>query len=562
MFAMKKKQNSYILLNKALEFHGQGELAQAQKLCSEIIDKDPTFAEAWNVLGVIALAISQPMAAINLFKQAVDLNEGNAGYLVNLAHALKHVSQFSMAEEFYRKAISIEPENVEFQLNLAQTLVEMSDHQSAINICKKLLDRDNASPGVLRCLGHVYQRIDDHQNAITIYNELMKIAPEMNDINFAMSVSHIAVGDFLSAKQDIEHLLTQDPLHAEAHRVLSWLKKYKSSDDEHLKNMESIFNRPDRNDEQRMHLGFGLGKGYQDVKDFDRSFYYYKEANRLKRASFQYDPQEDVEQVDRLTSLFDELLIDRHISEPGGGGNPVFILGMPRSGTSLVEQILSSHSKLEGIGESSAMRRTMHTFCVASDGRLELDRLRDFSRQQFLEMGRFYLKQLPDHSKSLSIIDKTPTNFLYVGLIRLMLPGAKIIHTQRNAMDTCLSIFQTHLIGAMHRYAFDLKELGLFYKQYERIMAHWHEVLPPDSILDVRYESVISDQEAESRKMIAYVGLEWEDECLSFYENRRIVNTASASQVRQPIYGSSVERWRSYEKHLELLHRNIMGDQV
>jgi hypothetical protein len=292
---------------------------------------------------------------------------------------------------------------------------------------------------------------------------------------------------------------------------------------------------------------FALGKAYLDMKDAARAFPHLHAANRQKRATFHYDSAATDRWMRSIASTFTPELMARLQGMGAASELPVFIVGMPRSGTTLVEQILSSHSQVTGAGELSAMRRV-----VEAHGTLP-DMLHTLSADDAQRMGHAYLNHIePLAQGRLRLVDKMPGNFLYAGLIPLILPGARIVHCRRDPVDTCLSCY-TKQFGGEQQFAYDLTELGQFYTYYQRLMAHWAEVLPADRFIEVDYESVVDNLDGEARRLIDFLGVPWEDTCLQFHTNRRVVRTASVNQVRQPIYKTSKGRWQPYAEHLRPL---------
>ncbi len=313
-----------------------------------------------------------------------------------------------------------------------------------------------------------------------------------------------------------------------------------------------------------MSLHFALGKCYDDSGDYDKAFPHFMAGCKMKRAKLTYDPANAERQFAGLMEIFDQAAIDRlrGSGDPPGdpSGVPVFVLGMPRSGTTLTEQIIASHPDVYGAGELHDLLRIAERNIGGATTPVSFpDNLRALDRQTLTAWGAEYvagLKQRAPDAKR--ITDKMPANFFAVGLIHLMLPNAKIIHVNRNPVDTCLSCF-TRLFNRKQEHTYDLAELGQYYVHYARLMDHWRKVLPAGAFLDVQYEDIVADQEAQARRLIAYCGLEWNDACLDFHNTKRSIRTASVTQVRQPIYTSSVERWRHYEKFLGPL-LDALGD--
>jgi tetratricopeptide (TPR) repeat protein len=297
------------------------------------------------------------------------------------------------------------------------------------------------------------------------------------------------------------------------------------------------------NDRTAVH--FALGKAYLDAQDPARAFDHLRRGSRLKRDTFQYDASATAAWMARIAEVFSPSLMTRLSGAEAGDPSsvPIFVVGMPRSGTTLVEQILASHPQVQGAGELAALRLVADSAGAYPDSALQLspDRVR--------AMGRQYMARIAPLLTRPRLVDKMPANFLYAGLIRLILPNARIIHCQRNAADTCLSCY-TKLFAAEQLFSYDLAELGRFHRDYERLMAHWRTVLPADRLIEVHYEDVVDDLPAQARRMVEWLGLPWDEACLNFHETKRVVRTASLSQVRQPIYATSKGRWRRYAPYL------------
>ena len=313
--------------------------------------------------------------------------------------------------------------------------------------------------------------------------------------------------------------------------------------------MEQAYAKSATNDEQRMHLAFGLGKAFEDLHQYEKAFSFFAEGNSIKRRSYSYTVDDRGNFFKKLEEVFDSSLFAKHQGTGCDDETPLFILGMPRSGTTLVEQILASHRHVHGAGELRTLKRIV-TSCFDKGKVAEFpESIRQVDSADFEHPGFEYIQAIRKHTPDARFItDKMPENYKYIGLIKLMLPGAKVIHCRRDPVDTCLSIFKT-FFTVMHEYSHDLGELGRYYSFYCRLMEHWHSVVP-GFIHDVQYESMVVDQAGQTRALLEYCGLEWDDACLEFHKSDRPVRTASAEQVRRPIYKGSVQLWKRYETQL------------
>jgi hypothetical protein len=311
----------------------------------------------------------------------------------------------------------------------------------------------------------------------------------------------------------------------------------------------------------RVHLDFALAKALADLKEHRRSFEHLLRGNAGKRATIPYDEAAAMALFDRIEATFTPELIAAQSGLGDPSGVPIFVLGMPRSGTTLVEQILASHPLVHGAGELKTFNDVVDTV-RGPDGAVAPfpEFVPALEAAPIRMIGAHYLAQIQALApKASHITDKMPSNYYFAGLIHLALPNARIIHTMRDPVDTCISCF-SKLFTAEQNHTYDLGELGRYYRRYQELMTHWRRVLPAGRILDVRYEDVVADLEGQARHMIAHCGLEWDPRCLAFHATERPVRTASATQVRRPIYRSAIGRWRVYEEFLAPLLRELAED--
>jgi len=314
--------------------------------------------------------------------------------------------------------------------------------------------------------------------------------------------------------------------------------------------------------EQQERLHFALGKMHEDRADYEQAFAHFKEGNRLHRGQISYDPEALTESVDRRIERFSETFFDtwRNYGDPSPC--PVFIVGMPRSGTTLVEQILASHARIHGAGELQLLPNLVAGLArmLAESGGYP-DALEALDPAQVGRLSRGYVEELTRGAGDCQrVTDKLPGNFLELGLISLLFPGARVIHCRRDPRDLCVSNFVQRFMVAQH-FSYDLHELGLFHYHYRRMMAHWRRVIP-SPMLEVDYEAMVAEPERWSRALVEFLELDWDPSCLRFYQSKRAVYTASYTQVRKPIYRSSVARWRRYQGLLGELDKGLRGEQA
>ena len=416
----------------------------------------------------------------------------------------------------------------------------------AIRMLRKVIRSNPKDAEALANLCAAYIQIGDTKQAEEALDSALELEPDMVEPLGNIANLKKQMGDIPGAEAYYRRLIKWMPDSARAWQELSLVKRFSNKDPD-IQAIENLLKSRHLDVDGKMYAAFALAKAYEDISEYDLAFSHLVNANRIKRASLSFNICKFEAGLDAIKGAFNEELISRSMGDGHSDPRPVFILGMPRSGTSLVEQILASHSKVHGAGELETLREviieTMPGFPAGVD-KLEPKTLS--------KLGRKYANSLRKWDRQASrITDKMPRNFFFLGLIPLILPNAKIIHCQRSPMDTCFSCFSQHFPTAQE-FSYDLEELGRYYQIYQRLMDHWQGVLP-GRILNVKYEDVVAEPERMAQTLIGYCELEWEDGCLDFQKTKRRIATASAAQVREPIHQRSVKRWRHFEKHLEPL---------
>jgi tetratricopeptide (TPR) repeat protein len=357
-------------------------------------------------------------------------------------------------------------------------------------------------------------------------------------------------GRFEQATRLLEQAVALEPERANSWFDLVHTKRVTEAERSWIDRMTDALKSPPRTDAERSLLHFSLGKALDDLGEYDAAFQHFEMGNRIEHRANPFDRAAFAGAVDIIISTFTSEFFAQHAGFSVDSDLPLLILGMPRSGTTLVEQIISAHPAVSGAGElpfwTEKAQALFHTWA----GPHKQEWVRSLA-EEYLTL----LRRLAPHAAR--ITDKTPVNFFWIGLIYLALSRPRIIHCQRHPLDTCLSIYFTHFAG-LHDFAYDRGDLVFYYRQYERLMAHWRTVLPQDCFFEIQYEMLVADREALTRQLVAFCGLEWSEACLSPERNKRVVTTASVWQARQPIYTSSVARWRHYEPWLGELHDLIV----
>lgn len=530
-------------------------LDDAESSYRRALEIQPKFAAAWNNLGTCLRELKHIEKAEAAYRKAIELEPGDATTLDNLALAVKDLGRLDEAAGLLRKALTIDPQNEAFHIHFGTVLLDQRDFEGADVEVERALERNPNSWDAFGLMGRIALGRGDAELALKHFRRALTLRPDLADTHNNMGNALKELGRFEEALEAFNRALRLDPANSAAYVNLADSKTFKPNDSE-LAAMESLAAQYEGLSKlERMHLDFALGKAYADLKDYDRAFARLRSANVAKRQSIAYDEKLSQLLFERIEQVFTPELI----ATKSGGGDPspmpIFVIGMPRSGTTLIEQIIASHPAVHGAGELRNLTEVVLSVRGADRQTIPYPEfIPAIAPAALQQIGSRYIKSLdklvPERPMNCEhVTDKMPSNYYFAGLIHLALPNATIIHTVRDPVDTCVSCF-SKLFSAEQNHTYDLGELGRYYKDYEHLMQHWHRVLPAGRILDVRYEDVVADLEKEARRIIAHCGLAWDDRCLSFHQNDRPVRTASATQVRQPIYGSAVGRWRVYENYL------------
>jgi tetratricopeptide (TPR) repeat protein len=463
-----------------------------------------------------------------------------------------HVAgRFAEAVARYGQMLSLKADVPEIYDNLGHALSALRKPETAILAfeCAFALKPDN--PATLCNWGLALAELDRFDEAEAKYRCAIEVNPGFAGAYNNLGLLMKAKGRLSEASNTIEQAIRLAPRNIAYYNNLSAIRPF-AAGDPFLAALEALArNCAALSAADQIHLHFALAKAYENTGQPERAFQHLHSGNTLKRRQIAYDEAETLGQMDRLCELISRDFIEAHQGCGEPSSTPVFIIGMMRSGTTLIEQILASHPQVFGAGELHLLDHTIGSIRRDLPGHPPFpDMVRAMSAGHFRALGARYLEKIARLAPAAArITDKMTVNFLFAGLIHLALPNATIIHAVRDPVDTCVSCFATHFTE-MHAHTYDLAELGRYYRHYRALMAHWQAVLPPGRILDVRYEELIADLEGVARRIVAHCGLVWDAHCLDFHRTERTVRTASAAQVRKPIYTDSVGRWRKYESFL------------
>jgi tetratricopeptide (TPR) repeat protein len=506
--------------------------------------------------------------AISQLERAVAINPDCAGAHFVLADILQGLDRLSEASVHYDKVLALEPRNDAAHNDLATVFQKLGHFDKAIALYERAIAINPDNADAYANLGNVLQVVNRSEESVVQNEKALRIDPSNVAALNNLGVAFQALGRIEDAGQAYERALERAPRNCGVHFNLAHLRRF-TAGDRRLAALEKLAEDIATLDTQdQISLYFALGKAFGDLAQHERSFRHLRDGNALKRAQLTYDEDDVLSLFERIRTTFTPELMRQ---KSGGGCRtnvPVFVVGMPRSGTTLVEQILASHSKVYGAGEIETFYQAMAKFDSRNGAAAKFpDFIPAMSRDALRDLGSDYIEltksAIPDAER---IVNKVTLNFKYVGLIHLTLPDARIIHIRRDPLDTCFSCFSLLFTGFALPFTYELGELGRYYRGYAAVMEHWRNVLPPGVMIEVQYEDLIADIEGQARAIVDHCGLPWEDACLAFHETRRPVKTASSVQVRERVYRTSIGRWRPYEAFLqpliEALHSAAPGGAV
>lgn len=539
-------------MRQALALHQARRWAQAEELYRQVLKARPDHAAAAHFLGLLLHQAGRSGDGLALIEQSVRVEPKNADFLNNLGTVLRDLGRAAAAADHFRRAVAARPDMLAARDNLGTVLKLEGRFEAAEEVFRGTIGRNPFHVRARLGLGDTLQEAGRLDAALTVFEEALAIRPKDAEVLHAYGVGLMEKGRLAEAAEMFRRALAADPAMARAWQMLSQVKRQEKADGE-LAAMAALHARAPENSLERMQLSFGLGKAHDDLRQYERAFDYVAEGNAIRRKGIAYDGERTRREFEAMKATFGKAFFERRRPSAIDDDTPIFVVGMPRSGTTLVEQIITSHPKVFGAGELTILKTAVGKgFPLDMKGGFPAG-IADMPDKAFADAGHDYLDMLHARYPGFRhVTDKMPGNFMLIGFLHMMLPKAKIVHCARNAVATCLSIFKTNFRGDGHLYSYDLGELADFHNLYTDMMAHWRDVLP-GVVHDVRYEDFVADQEGQSRALIEYLGLPWDDAVLSFHENQRQVRTASAAQVRQPMYKGSVDLWTRYGDKLKPL---------
>jgi tetratricopeptide (TPR) repeat protein len=505
-------------IKQAREFENAGDLRSAEMIYRDCLTKNPNHLEAARLLAAIAFGNKRFRDAEVFLKKVVANAPDYVRAWVDLSNVQREMDKFDDAVESARQVLRLAPENAESHMIYAAAIGSTGEHEQAIKTYQDALELSPDKAGAICSMAHHQKTVGLQNEAVASYRRAIRVKPD----------------------------------HAEAYWSLANLKTFRFEDEE-VEAMQLLLNDHDLPDESQAQLHNALGLEYEARKEYAIAFANLESCNALRRPLESYDPVETEGTYDRIIELFDADFFAKNAGVATSAISPILVVGLPRSGSTLIEQILASHSQVDGTHELGDLSRAVQSVRREKPkGARFPEVLADFEPDDWRRIGADYLSRTEIfRSGAPFFVDKNPNNFIYAGILKLALPNAKIINARRHPLDSCFGSFK-QLFASGQPFTYDLTELGEYYLQYQRLMDHWHEALP-GFVLDVQYEKVVADLEVQVKKLLNFCGLPFEEACLHFHETERAVKTASSEQVRRPIYSSSVNLWRNYEHHLDEL---------
>ena len=507
-------------IQRAVDAFKSGRILEAKNLTKKLIKSNPKIVFLYNLLGLI-------FAKQNKSNQAI---------------------------EYYEKGIKIDPNFSIIYNNLGTIYKSKKDYQKSEDYYKKSIDLDNKIAEPQNNLGNLYFTLGKYKDAIVCYKNAININPKFFVSHYNIGTTYINIGEVENAKKHLNEAVNLYPHFYMAHRVLSTITKY-SKNNNHFYLLKKLYENSKIDNSQKTELAFALGKASEDIKDFKNAFQYYYKGNYLRRKEVTFSINNEKENFDNIKKVFNKNLFVKFKLIENLDSTPIFILGMPRSGTTLVEQILSNHPRVFGGDELDFLTVMVEKYFENRSAGLFLENIINIDKEDLKKIGQKYISELKKISgNSERVTDKLPINFKWVGLIKIILPNSRVIHCVRNSKDNCLSIFKNYFINPKLNFAYNLEEICGFYNLYSDLMTYWKNTLPK-FVFDIKYEKIIDNPEHEIRNLLKICNLSWDDNCLKFYNNKRPIKTVSNVQVRKKIYKSSIDSWKNYAEYLRKIFK-------
>ncbi len=467
-----------------------------------------------------------------------------------IGSSLQSLGEYEEASNYFKKGLQLDSNNLALMNNLAMSYKNLLHYKEAQNLYLKIIDINNKYINAYVNLGNLKRDLNQFDESIKLYEKALSISNNYPIVYYSLALAHQGIGNFEKAIEYSKKTLNLNPNFTQADHLISQSAKY-TEKNPHYENLKKKISEINPKSFEMVDLCFSLSKAEEDLKNIDKASNYMIRGNKLKKELIQFNIINDLNLIKNVKNKFKNINIE--IKDNKKNNKIIFILGMPRSGTSLVEQIISSHSKVFGCGELPILSKIVKDNFIINENDIS-DNLKNVCDDEiFLEkLNLDYFSFLKNFEiEEEYITDKAPLNFRWIGFIKLILPGAKIIHCQRDPKNNCLSIFKNLFEGGLN-FSYDQEDLVKYYRQYVDLMEFWQSKYK-NSILDIKYENLVSNNEEEIKKIIKFCGLDFEKNCLSFYKNKTPIKTMSTAQARQPIYRTSLNSFEKYKGYLKII---------
>ena len=550
---MSQEESPQVRIQSVVTLYSNGQVQEALDKVQTLIRDYPKEALLHNICGACYSGLGQLDAALKSYKQALAIKPDYAEAHNNLGVTLKDLGQLDESVKCYEKALAIKPDYAEANNNLGVILQELGQLNKAIKSYEQAIEIKSDYAEAHNNLGNTLRELSLLETAVKYYKQAIAIKPDYAQAYHNLGIVFKELGQHDASLKSYEKAVAIKPDYVKAHHSISFLKKCTENDPQ-ITQMQSLLSAGNLSQSDRKHLCFALSKANEDLGKQDEFFEYLHEGNRLRKEELDYSLEIDQKLFSIIKKMFKT---PKSLSYEESTIQPIFIVSLPRSGTTLVEQIIASHQAVYGAGELTTL------------GNLIAPIIEDFSthnnsltKKDFLSIRQQYLDALSVFNAPEDVItDKMPLNFQYIGFILSAFPEAKIVHLKRDARATCWSIYRRYFFRVgngwcNHGWAYNLDDLAGFYGLYTDLMDFWHQTFP-DKIYELCYEDLTTNQEKETRKLLDYCELDWDENCLNFHTTKRAVKTASALQVRQKMYQGSSEAWKKHESYLQPLIKGL-----
>lgn len=529
--------------------HNLGKIDQAIASNVRAIKLDPGYSGAYENLGRILLNSGRTTEAIGHLKKAVILSPDMTTALASLGSGLNRINMHKSSVVLLERAVELDAEMFESQIELGNAYQRTGEPEKAIAayMAAQRLAGAKATNDHLAALGQAQSKVGDYEAALENFDTILERDPDFTVAITARAHTLQSLGRFDEAREAFRRAIEVDPTNGENYRSL--VHSHRAQPGEKIiDDMIQVFARSDLRDNDRVHLGFALSKALEDVGEYQEAFKYLNKANELNAQNEKYydaKRQLEVKSFQNAYRKFDYGAVEFAASDEP---DPIFVTGMPRSGTTLIEQIIASHSQVSSAGETGFAPKLCHSLIIGAE---RIRPLATFSSDELAQLRSDYREAMEKRVPGASLYtDKTITTYMHIGMLKLAMPNARFIVVRRDPRDNLLSMYKNKFPEGTHPHAYDLENLAHYYDTFVKMIDFWRELIPA-WFYEVQYETLVSNPEEESRKLIDACGLEWEDACLNFHQNKNRVQTLSVYQVRQPISKGSVKGWKRYEKELE-----------